>query len=112
MKGHLGAVLTSGLTAVALALALLQMMVLAQSAPRYAAATAARSGATNRYSVPGGRSGIPYFPLDKTQPQPADPGNREGRTPRQQEEHHAPPPSRFRSLPQQPGPQPARKLTS
>ena len=111
MKGHLGAVLTSGLAAVALALALLQAVVLAQSAPRTVTATVARSGATNRYSVPGGRSGVPYLPFDR--PQPAEPGNREGRTPRPQEEHRAPPPpSRLRGTLPHFGPQPARKAAA
>jgi len=116
MKGHLGAVLTTALSALALALALLQLAVLSRSAPHYAAAPSVRGGVTNRYSIPGGRSGIPYLPLEKARPQPAEPGSREGRTPqRPQDEHHehnAPPPARFRSVPQQPGPQPARKLTA
>ena len=68
MRGHLGAVLTSGLAAVALALALLQAIVLAHGAPRYPEVTAARSGTSNRYSVPGGRSGIPFIPFDKARP--------------------------------------------
>ncbi len=113
MKGHLGAVLTSGLAAVALALALLQIAVLVQSAPRHVEATVARSGATNRYSVPGGRSGIPFLPFDKVQT-PLSPADREGRTPaRPPPEHHAPPPVRPRGgTPPHLGPQPARKSTA
>lgn len=113
MKGHLGAVLTCGLAAVALALALLQIAVLVQSAPHHVEATAARSGASNRYSVPGGRSGIPFMPFDKARPPPS-PADREGRTPaRPPEEHHSPPPVRPRGgVPPHAGPQPARKLTA
>ncbi|TMA23568.1 MAG: hypothetical protein E6J88_12560 [Deltaproteobacteria bacterium] len=107
MRGHLGAVLTSGLAAVALALALLQAIVLAHGAPRYPEVTAARSGTSNRYSVPGGRSGIPFIPFDKARP--PDPGQ----TPqRQQEEHRSPPPSRMRAVPPHPGPQQPRKLAA
>src|SRR5437667_11404055 len=110
MRGHLGAVLTSGLAAVALALALLQAIVLAHGAPRYPEVTAARSGTSNRYSVPGGRSGIPFIPFEKARPQ--DPAN-QGQTPqRQQEEHRSPPPSRMRAFPPHPGPQQARKLAA
>lgn len=112
MKGHLGAVLTCGLGAVAVALALLQIAVLVQSAPRYVEATVARSGASNRYSVPGGRSGIPFLPFDKAQP-PLPPADREGRTPARPPEHHSPPPVRPRGgTPPQLGPHPARKLTA
>ena len=109
MKGHLGAVLTSGLAAVALALALLQAsVILAQgSGPQGEAVTAARTE-SNRFSAPGGRAGIPYLPFEKA----ATPS--EGRTPeRQQEEHRTPPPpSRFRSTPPRLGPQPARKVAA
>jgi hypothetical protein len=110
MKGHLGALLTTGLAAIALALALLQAaVVIAQGGTHHAAPSAARVE-SNRYSAPGGRSGIPYLPFDRPAPQPATP---EGRTPeRQQEEHRAPPPSRFRSSPPRPGPQPARKIAA
>jgi hypothetical protein len=116
MKGHLGAVLTTGLAAVALALALLQAAVVAHGAPKMESVTAVRSGPTNRYSAPGGRSGIPWVPADKMQPQkPAPvPESPEGRTPpsRQQEEHRSPPPSRFRGSPPRLGPQPARKAAA
>ncbi|MGZ6143215.1 MAG: hypothetical protein ACXWLM_07740 [Myxococcales bacterium] len=109
MKGHLGAVLTSGLAALALALALLQAVVLAHGAPRYPEATATHAGSSHRYSVPGGRSGIPFLPFEK----PANPQDREGRTPqRPQEEHRTPPPPRMRSVPPQPGPQAPRKLAA
>src|SRR5437764_13357044 len=118
MKGHRGAVLTAGLAAVALALALLQAAVVAQGAPKVDGVTASRSGTgtTNRYSAPGGRSGIPWVPAEKAQPQkPAPlPENPEGRTPpnRQQEEHRPPPPSRFRGTQPRLGPQPARKAAA
>jgi len=117
MKGHLGAVLTTGLAAVALALALLQAAVVAHGVQKREAATAVRTGPTNRYSAPGNRSGIPaWVPADKVQqekPLPAE--SPEGRTPprRQQEEHRSPPPpSRFRGAPPRLGPQPARKAAA
>src|SRR5258708_34428109 len=94
MKGHLGALLTTGLAALALALALLQAAaVVAQGGPHHAAPSAARVE-SNRYSAPGGRSGIPYLPVDRPPPPPAP----DGRTPeRQQESHPTPRPSRGRS---------------
>src|SRR5437588_432787 len=99
MKGHLGALLTTGLAAIALVLALLQAAVLFHSAPRYQASSAAR-GQSNRFSVPGGRSGVPWMPFDKAQPPSTTP---EGRSPeKQQEERHSPPPSRPRSTPPAP----------
>src|SRR5437016_2610737 len=104
MKGHLGAVLTSGLSAVALALALLQAVIVAHSAPRLTAdATASRSSQTNRYSVPGGRSGIPWLPFDEKQPS------------QKPEERRAPAPApshRQRALPGIPGPRAPRKATA
>jgi hypothetical protein len=115
MKGHLGAVLTSGVTAVALALTLIQAAVVARGAPRFHPATASRTGPSNRFSTPGGRAGIPWVPFDKAQPQkPLAPESPEGRTPprRQQEEHRTPPPSRFRGAPPRLGPQPARKAAA
>src|SRR5205814_10171416 len=112
MKGHLGAVLTTGLAALALALALLQAAVVAHGAPKMEGITAARSGPTNRYSAPGGRSGIPLVPAEKAQPQkPAPlPENPESSTPpnRHQEEHRSPPSSRIRGSKPLLGPQPAR----
>jgi hypothetical protein len=115
MKGHLGAVLTSGLAAVALALALLQAAVVAHGVQKPAATTAVRTGQTNRYSAPGNRSAIPWGPADKAQQEKPVPESPEGRSPprRQQEEHRAPPPpSRFRGAPPRPGPQPARKAAA
>jgi hypothetical protein len=112
MKGHFGAVVTTTLTAVALILALLQAVVLAHSAPKFVQATAARSGSSNRYSAPGGRSGVPYMPFDKGQQQATPPIDREGRTPQRPPEHRPPPPSRFRGYPPVPGPQPQRKLAA
>ena len=108
MKGHLGAVLTSGLAAVALALALLQAAVIVThgGGAQVEAVSAARTE-SNRFSAPGGRAGIPYFPFEKASRPP------EGRTPERQEEHRTPPPpSRFRSTPPRLGPQPSRKVAA
>lgn len=110
MRGHVGAVLTSGLAALALALAVLQaVVVFSHHQFRTGEATASHAG-SNRFSVPGGRSGIPWMPFEKALPQPSE---REGRTPqqKQQEEHHAPPP-RWRMFPSQPGPQAPRKVAA
>ena len=106
MRGHLGAVMTAGLAGLALALAALQAaVVIAHGGPAPAPIAASRTE-TNRYSVPGGRAGIPYVPFDKT-------STPEGRTPeRQQEEKRTPPPSRYHSAPPRLGPQPARRATA
>jgi hypothetical protein len=115
MKGHLGAVMTSGLAAVALALALLQAAVLAHSAPRRQAVSSVRPGPTNRYSIPGGRSGIPWLPFDAQKAQPEDRKSREGRSPvtKPPEEHRAPPPTRQqRMFPPGNGPHPARRAAA
>lgn len=115
MRHHLGAVLTSGLAALALGLALLQAAVVAHGAPRPHTPTAIRQGPTNRYSAPANRSAVPWAPFDKAQDQkPVPPESPEGRTPerRQQEEHRSPPPSRFRGLPPRPGPHPIRKAAA
>lgn len=93
MKGRtVGGLLTSGLVALAFALALLQAAVLAQT-PRSAPVTTnnAPASPSNRYSAPGGRSGIPWAPTAPAQK--PDPAEREGRTPDQKpqrEEHHTP----------------------
>jgi hypothetical protein len=108
MKGHLGALLTSGLAAVALALALLQAAVLVHSAVPPDAVQSARTQ-SHRYSVPGGRSGVPYLPFDKAQPATTP----EGRSPeKQQEERHSPPPPRQRSFPPGAGPRPHRRAVA
>ena len=115
MQGHLGAVLTSGLAAVALALALLQAAVVAHGVEKREPATAARTGPTNRYSAPANRAGIPWVPADKAQRDKPVPESPEGRTPqnRQQEEHRSPPPApRYRGAPPRPGPQPVRKVAA
>ena len=116
MKGHLGAVLTLSIAAVAIALTLLQAAIVAHGAPKSETTAARTSGQTNRYSAPGGRSGIPWVPPPKTQPDKAAPlpESPEGRMPprRQQEEHRTPPPSRFRGSPPRIGPQPARKAAA
>jgi hypothetical protein len=115
MKGHAGAVLTGGFAAIALALVTLQALVLAHGVPRQEV-TAVRSGTTNRYSAPGGRSGVPWLPFDKAQPveKPALPENPEGRKPpaQRQEQHQPPPPSRFRSAPPRLGPQRPRSAVA
>jgi len=111
MRGHLGAALTTGLAAVAVALALFQAAVLTRGAVKREAST----GQSNRYSSPGGRAGIPWVPADKAPDKPAPlPEDPEGRSPqrRQQEEHHAPPPSRLRGTPPRAGPQPVRKAAA
>jgi len=106
MKGHLGAIMTSGLAAVALALALLQAIVVACSSHRAQEVTAARSGQTNRYSVPGGRSGIPLLPFDKSRkPEQSPPLHEERRL-------SPPPPSRMRAVPPHLGPQQPRKMAA
>ena len=115
MKGHLGAVLTSGLAAVALALALLQAAVVSHGVLPRDPITASRAGQTNRFSAPGGRSGVPWIPQDTSLQKPVMPESPEGRTPpRRQEEqqHRSPPPSRFRNAPPRLGPQPARRAAA
>src|SRR5258707_8038148 len=104
MKGHLGALMTTGLAAIALVLALLQAAVLFHSAPRNQGTSSASSGQTNRFSVPGGRSGVPWIPFDKAQPPST---TKEGRSPqKQQEERRSPPPYRQRGAPPAAGPRP------
>ena len=117
MKGHVGAVLTSGLAAVAMALALLQVIVLAHASPKQVSAEASvPPGASNRYSVPGGRSGIPWLPHGaEKRSQPPNPGSREGRSPgmKPPEEHRTPSPSRQRGIsPPSYGPRPARRAAA
>ena len=111
MKGHVGAVITSGLAMLALEMVLLQAIVLRHTAQKGVIQAIAPVGPSNRWSAPGGRSGIPWAPFDRAQP--AD-SRGEGRTPpRQQEERHAPPAQqRYRSLPPRLGPQMPRKLTA
>ncbi len=117
MKGHVGAVITSGLAALAIALALLQAAVMIGHGSRNRApATTAGSGATNRYSAPANRAAVPWPALDKAQDQkPLPPENPEGRKPerRQQEEHRSPAPApRFKGMPPRLGPQPAHKAVA
>jgi len=111
MKGQtLGGVLTSGLLALALGLALLQAAVLAQTPASQPVSAAAPPGATNRYSAPGGRSGIRWTPNAPPPPAKAAPSEREGRTPDQKpprEEHRAP--LRNPGFVPQVGPRPARR---
>ena len=109
MKGRtVGGLLTSGLVALAFALALLQAAVLAQiphSAPVTANAPAAP---TNRYSAPGGRAGVPWTPTPRQAPPP--PSEREGRSPDQkpQREEHRTPLRSPNFIPHL-GPRPARR---
>jgi hypothetical protein len=110
MKGHLGAVLTSGVGALALALALLQAAVLAHSAPRYPTASAARSGPSNRYSVPGGRSGIPWLPFEEKVHSPDS--RPQGSPAKQPEERRSPPPPGRRSPAPTFGPHPPRRAVA
>ena len=109
MQGRLGAVLTSGLAAIAIALAMLQAFVVSRSHVRSAQASVSPLGPSNRFSVPGGRSAIPWLPFDQPQPdearsRPAQKQREERRTP--------PPPSRYHSYPPRVGPAPARKATA
>ena len=117
MKGHVGIVLTAGLAAGALALALLQILVVSHGAHRYGEATASRAAATNRYSAPGGRAAVPWLPFDKDKPaeKPLAPARPEGSKPppqQQQEQHAPPPPSRFRMSPPRMGPQRPRSAAA
>jgi hypothetical protein len=116
MKGHLGAVLTAGFAALALALVTLQAVVLAHHVPRQETSAVRSPGATNRYSAPGGRSGIPWLPFDAAKPgeKPVQPESPEGRKPPAQphEQHQSPPPTRFRSAPPRPGPQRPRSAVA
>lgn len=108
MKGHLGAILTSGLSAVALILALLQAAVIfthARPAEDEISSASAPSRPSHRFSAPGGRSGIPYpwnpEPADRLQPDPQQ---------KREEPRHPPPRSRG-GLPEQ-GPRPVRKVSA
>jgi hypothetical protein len=94
MKGRtVGGLLTSGLVALAFALALLQAAVLAQT-PQSAPVTVNASSPaspSNRFSAPGGRAGIPWTPTPPVRK--TGPAEREGRTPDQKpprEEHRTP----------------------
>jgi hypothetical protein len=109
MQGRLGAVLTSGLAAIAIALALLQAFVVSRSHVGSTHASASPVAPTNRFSAPGGRSAIPWTPFDRAQPDEA-----RSRPPAKQEERRtpAPPPSRYHSYPPRPGPTTPRKATA
>ncbi len=107
MKGHLGAILTSVLSAVALALAVLQAAVVFVHARPVAQVSpaAAQAGPSRRFSTPGGRSGIPY--QWNAEPPPRTlPGTREKRD----EPRHTPPRSRG-GIPEA-GPHPQRRLAA
>jgi hypothetical protein len=101
--------LTSGLAAIAIALAMLQAFVVSRSHARPAQASVSPMGPTNRYSVPGNRSAIPWAPFD--QPRPDEARNRTQQKP-QEQRRTPPPPSRFHSYPPRMGPAPIRKATA
>ena len=109
MKGHWGAVLTSSLSAVALALAMLQAAVIfghARPADRQISAATVPAGPSHRFSAPGGRSSTPYQwnavePPARTQPDTQQ---------KRDEPRRAPPRSRG-GLPEQ-GPRPPRRLSA
>lgn len=105
MKSHLGALLTSGLAALALALALLQAVIVARGVRHSDGATAVRSTPSNRYSAPGGRSGVRWMPFDEHK-------TPEGRTPASKPEEHRSPPPRDRVFPPPFGPHPARRVAA
>ena len=109
MKGRtVGGLLTSGLVALAFALALLQAAVLAQMPGPAPVTTNAPAGPSNRYSAPGGRAGVPWTPTPRQSPPP--PSEREGRTPDQkpQREEHRTPLRNPNFIPHL-GPRPARR---
>lgn len=110
MKGRtVGGLLTSGLVALAIALALLQAAVLAHASRPAPITTNAPLAPTNRYSAPGGRAGIPWTP-NQPPAKALPPSEREGRTPDQKpqrEEHRAP--SRNPSSIPHIGPRPPRR---
>jgi hypothetical protein len=108
MKGHLGAILTTGLAAIALALAVLQAAVIVHGAPRHAVPSPARVE-SNRFSAPGGRSGIPWLPFDEKVQRS---NGREGRKPAKPEEHPAPPPPRQHNPAPSLGPRPPRRVVA
>lgn len=111
MKGRtVGGLLTSGLVALAFALALLQAAVLAQTPRPAPVTTNAPSAPTNRYSAPANRSGIPWTPTGPSPTKAPPPAEREGRTPDQkpQREEHRAPPRNPNFIPQL-GPRPARR---
>jgi hypothetical protein len=108
MKGHVGAILTTGLATVALVLALLQAAVIVHGARKHLAASPARVE-SNRFSAPGGRSGIPWLPFEEKAQRSKTP---EGRTPSKPEEHRTPqPPRQHTPLPSF-GPRPARRAVA
>jgi hypothetical protein len=108
MRGHLGAVLTSGLSAVALALAMLQAAVVFAHArpPPTQISVIAPARPSHRFSAPGGRAGIPSQWSPAEPPARAQPDTQQKR----QEPRRAPPRSRG-GLPDR-GPRPARRLSA
>lgn len=109
MKGRLGALLTTGLAAAALVLAILQAAVIVQGARKHLVASPARVD-SNRFSAPGGRSGIPWMPFDEKAPHGK---SQEGRTPAKHEEQQpSPPPARKHNPAPIPGPRPPRRAVA
>ena len=109
MKGHLGAVLTTSLTGLALLLLILQAAVLMHTVSRAGVAAAAPAVRSNRYSMPGGRAGIPWQWLEEPRalpdtrdraPQSKPPGERQRRNPTR------------RSFTPEQGPRPARRAAA
>ena len=104
MKGHAGAVITSGLLGLALLLAaLLQLALLShgRASPTVTASTGP-PGPSHRFSAPGGRAAIPWAPSEPTHA----PAVRPGDPPRK------PAPARERSTPPATGPRRARRATA
>src|SRR5258708_23181045 len=104
---HVGAILTTGLAGVALALAMLQAAVIVHHARTNVTPPSARPQ-SNRYSAPGGRSGIPWLPFDEKAQRNKSP---EGRTPAKPEERQSPPSQKQKSAPGF-GPRPARRAVA
>ena len=106
MKGHSGAVLTSGLAALAFALVLLQALVVfshAQPPGAQVSVEVPSPPSGHRWSAPGNRSAVPSW-NDPARPRTA-PGSQQ-----KPEQRRAPP--RSRGAMPEPGPRPARRLTA
>ena len=109
MKGHLGAVLTTGLMAMAFLLLLLQAVVLLRTTPRPEVAISAPVGRSSRFSMPGGRSGIPWQWQEDPRARPAPAGQAPQSKPPAERQRATPPRRNF--TPEQ-GPRPARRAVA
>ncbi len=110
MKGHLGAVLTSGLTALAIVFAVLQAAVLVahtRTTGAQVSEATVPAAATHRFSVPGGRSAIPYQ-WNSADPAPPRP---QPDTQQKREEPRRTPPRSRGTLPER-GPRPPRRVAA